>query len=303
MGAGALGPWQAVPEGLPAETVRVMTFNLWHGGEAGGQPLEQSARAIEAARADVVGLQETHGRERGGVRPDHGAGLAALLGWHYLDQGSRTGILSRWPIARELPRNTGAIVRLPSGRTLHVFNVHLPHAPYQPYQLLRIPYEEAPFLETAEEAVDAARVARGAALEATLHEVRTSLAGGEVVVLAGDFNEPSHRDWTPRAVSAGFAPLVVPYPSTRAVEEAGLRDAFRAVHPDEAARPGWTWTPTTDPGDPKDRHDRIDLVFVGGSRATVERCEIVGERAATADIVVEPWPSDHRAVVATVIVR
>jgi hypothetical protein len=29
----------------------------------------------------------------------------------------------------------------------------------------------------------------------------------------------------------------------------------------------------------------------------------VGERADTADIVVDPWPSDHRAVVATVVVR
>jgi exodeoxyribonuclease III len=298
--AAVVSACRPAPDVPPPDTIRVMTFNLWHGGDAGKQPLEQSARVIEAARADIVGLQETHGLERDGVRPDHGARLAAMLGWHYQDQGSRVGILSRWPIVGELGGAAGVVVRLPSGRTVHVYNVHLAHAPYQPYQLLRIPYEKAPFLETAAEAVAAARAARGAQVEATLDDIRTSLAGGEVVILTGDFNEPSHMDWTPRAASAGIVPIAVPYPATRAIEEAGLRDAFRTMSPDEVMHPGWTWTPTTRPDDPKDRHDRIDMVFVGGARAAVEGCEIVGERADTADIVVDPWPSDHRAVVATV---
>src|SRR5688500_1090149 len=56
---------------------RVMTFNLWHGGEAGGQPLSQSVEVIKAAGADVVGVQETGGQApRGRPRPDHGARIA-----------------------------------------------------------------------------------------------------------------------------------------------------------------------------------------------------------------------------------
>jgi exodeoxyribonuclease III len=289
----------------PPDRIRVMTFNLWHGGEAGRQPLEQSARAIQAAGADIVGLQETHGlaRDDGTERQDNALRLAALLRWHYVDQGRRTGILSRWPIAREGVPTQGALVILPSGRTLRVFNVHLAHAPYQPYQLLRIPYEQAPFLETADDAVAAAEAARGAEIRTMLDEVLASLARGEAVVLTGDFNEPSHLDWTPRAAAAGLVPLAVPFPTTRAVEDTGLRDAFRLIHPDEVKRPGWTWTPTTSPDDPEDRHDRIDMVFVGGSRVSVEGAEVVGEHADTSDIVLDPWPSDHRAVVATILVR
>jgi endonuclease/exonuclease/phosphatase (EEP) superfamily protein YafD len=79
-----------------------------------------------------------------------------------------------------------------------------------------------------------------------------------------------------------------------------MRDAFRSVLPDEVDNPGWTWTPTTKSDDPKDHHDRIDFVFVGGPNVTVKRCEIVGEDGKFADIVVQPYPSDHRAVVATV---
>ena len=43
------------------ETVRIMSFNLWHGGDAGKQPLEQTIEVIKNAKADVVGLQETSG--------------------------------------------------------------------------------------------------------------------------------------------------------------------------------------------------------------------------------------------------
>jgi exodeoxyribonuclease III len=302
--SGCRAPEADTPRPSPPDVIRVMTFNLWHGGEAGKQPLEQSVRAIEIARADIVGLQETDGLEREGSRTDNGPRLAEMLGWHYVAQGSRTGILSRWPVAEGTPSpTTGVLIHLPSGRRVRVFNVHLAHAPYQPYQLLSIPYEKAPFLKTSEEAVAAARAARGEQMDATLVHVREALARDEVVVLTGDFNEPSDLDWTPRAADARLVPLAVPYPATRAVEAAGLRDAFRTVHPDEVGRPGRTWTPITRPDDPKDRHDRIDLVFVGGLHVTVTACEIVGEHADTADIVVEPWPSDHRAVVATMSIN
>ncbi|MFM1767652.1 MAG: hypothetical protein RJA22_181 [Verrucomicrobiota bacterium] len=290
------------PEARPAaNAVRVMTFNLWHGGDAGKQPLAQSAGVIRSAQADVVGLQETHGleRDKGAGRPDHGRELARQMDWHYLDQGGRTGILSRWPIVTNTPGRWGAVIRHPSGRSFHLFNAHLNHAPYQPYQLLGIPYANAPFLKTAEEAVEAARRARGGQVERLLAEIRPVLAAGGPVLLTGDFNEPSHQDWTPRAAGAGRCPLAVPYPSTRAVAAAGLRDAFREIHPDEVARPGHTWTPLTRPDDPKDRHDRIDLVFVGGAGVRVLRCQVVGESAEAADVVVRPYPSDHRAVVAT----
>ncbi|HMO65583.1 MAG TPA: endonuclease, partial [Verrucomicrobiota bacterium] len=113
--------------------------------------------------------------------------------------------------------------------------------------------------------------------------------------------EPSHQDWTPRAVVVGKAPLSVVWPATLAVTETGLRDTFRLAHPDEVARPGWTWTPTTAPDDPKDRHDRIDLVFVGPG-VRVKSSQVVGESPAWADLVVTPYPSDHRAVVAEVTV-
>jgi endonuclease/exonuclease/phosphatase family metal-dependent hydrolase len=280
--------------------LRVMSFNLWVGGESGKQPLEQTAQVIRAARADIVGLQETLGNKRDGVRPDNGAKVAALLGWHYFAQGGGPAVASRHPILANSPGRAGVTIRLPSGREVRMFNVHLAHAPYQPYQLAGIPYANGRFIKTAGEAVDEARKARGAQVERLLSELKPALADGTPVFLTGDFNEPSHQDWTPRAAAAGKCPVAVEYPSTLAVTRAGMRDAFRTAHSDEVTRRGWTWTPTTSPDDPKDRHDRIDLVFFAGANVTVKRCEIVGESAQFADIIVQPYPSDHRAVVATV---
>lgn len=288
--------------GDAAESLRVMSFNLWHGGDAGKQPLSQTMEVIRAAGADIVGLQETGGyeKEKGAGRPDNGRKLAAMLGWRYFDQGERTGILSRFPIVTNTPRKWGVSIRLPSGRDVWMFNAHLMYAPYQPYQLLKIPYANAPFIKSADEAVSEARKARGEQVERLLAELKPVLARRQPVFLTGDFNEPSHQDWTKRAAEAGKCPLAVAYPSTLAVTTAGMRDAFRAAFPDEVAHPGRTWTPTTKPDDPKDRHDRIDFVFFGGPNVTARRCEVVGEDRQYAGIVVSPYPSDHRAVVATV---
>ena len=284
-----------------AVELRVMSFNLWNGGDSGKQPLSQTAKVIRAAQADIVGVQETGGweTEKGAGRPDRGRKLAGILGWHYYDQGAHTAILSRHPIVTNAPGKWGVSIRLPSGRLVWMFNVHLPAEPYQPYQLAGIPYANAPFLKTAEEAVAEARKARGAQVERLLCDLKPALKSGQPVFLTGDFNEPSHLDWTARAVSAGRCPIAVEFPSTFAVTRSGMRDAFRTVFSDEVARPGLTWTPTTRPTDPKDRHDRLDFVFFAGGSVKVKACEIVGESGDTSDIVVYPYPSDHRSVVAT----
>lgn len=284
---------------MSADVVRAMTFNLWRGGEGGQHPLERSAEVIAAAGADCVGLQETGGIALGGRRPDNGRKLASLLGWHHAEQRAGTAVISRFPLLDVTPERWGVRLGLPSGRHLSFFNAHLTDAPYQPYQLAGIPYSDDPFIRTADEAVRSAHAARGADVAALLREIRSEVSRGSVI-LTGDFNEPSHLDWTVAAAAAGRCPLAVPWPATVAVAEAELVDAFRAVRPDEIGDRGDTWTPTTVVGAPEDRHDRIDFVFVGGVGARILDARILGEDARHADVVVHPYPSDHRAVVAAV---
>lgn len=282
------------------ETMRVMSYNIWVGGEAGRQPLSQTVKVIEAARADLVGMQETRGERRNGQRPDAARAIAKLLGWHYLDQGDGTAVVSRYKITGSTPKKWGVRVELPSGRRAWLFNVHLAHAPYQPYQLLKIPYADAPFLDDAEQAVAAARDAREESITAMLGELQAVRGEGAAMFVTGDFNEPSPLDWTEAVCQAGRCPCIVKWPSADAVLQAGFVDAYRQIHHDPLKAPGYTWTPLTNEDDPQDRHDRIDQVLVGGDGVSVEHAEIVGESPENADIVVTPYPSDHRGVVATV---
>jgi exodeoxyribonuclease III len=283
-----------------AVSLRVMTFNLWIGGEAGGEPLEQTAEVIRAARADLVGIQECCGKEFGGRRPDNTQRIAEMLGWHSFSQGNGTAsIVSRHPIMGCTPGKWGAQIELPSGWRVWLFNAHFFHAPFQPYQLLGIPYFNGRFVQTADEAIFESRQARQHEVEAMLAEIAVVRSPDSIVFVTGDFNEPSLLDWTAAVHNAGRHPAIVRWPATAAVCEAGFKDAYREVYPDPLQSPGYTWTSRTSEDDPNDHHDRIDFVLVGGP-ATVTKVEIVGERADRADIVVTPYPSDHRGVVATV---
>ena len=124
--------------------------------------------------------------------------------------------------------------------------------------------------------------------------------GAEATFVFGDFNEPSGLDWTQAAVDADNQPIVVDWPTTRALEDEGFVDTFRDANPDPVAKPAFTWTPSSKPTVSWDHHDRIDFVLARADDLEVESAAIVGEKRPEADIVVRPWPSDHRAVAATV---
>jgi len=276
-----------------AGELRVMSYNLWIGGAAGGEPINRSVAVIRAGKADIVGLQETYG---GSPRTGRSRQIAEALGWYHFDQGSRTAIISRFPIGEPTPNKWGVRLHTPDGE-LAVFNAHFPPAPYQPYQLLGIPYGTGRFIESAEEAITEATAARGNNMARLLRDIATMPAGTHAIPIfvTGDFNEPSHQDWTPAAAAAKRCPLAVNWPTTRAFTERGFIDGYRRAFPDPVAHPGLTWTPITKETDPKDRHDRIDFVF--GKGLPVLAAQVVGEKAARADVVVTPYPSDHRAVV------
>ena len=286
------------PRSLMAEqiTLRVMTFNIWIGGAAGKQPLKQTTEAIIKARADIVGMQETmHGSS------DSSKIIADSLGWYHFAQGGNTSILSRYPIKENTPNRWGTAIELNEETQIYFFNVHFRPSPYQPYQLKKIPYGNAPFINTAEEAIEWATKARGDQVDRMLSEVIPAVKTRSPVFVTGDFNEPSFQDWTRAAAKQKIVPLPVQYPATLKVTQAGLIDTFRKAHPDEIANRGYTWTNTTKPNDPKDFHDRIDFVFCAGAK--IIKSELVGENDANADIMLSPWPSDHRAVVSTVIIQ
>ena len=78
-------------------SLRVMSYNIHRGGIiCNKQPLSQTAKAIQLAKADMVGIQETRS-PKGDTLED----LAKLLGWNH-DGGKGSNILTRYEIVESL---------------------------------------------------------------------------------------------------------------------------------------------------------------------------------------------------------
>lgn len=293
-----------------ATELTVMSFNVWGGGANEGKDVAETAAVIRETGADIIGIQETKPEpdvcdadDCVPTGPSIAKDLAKALGFFYYEQTKANpalwanAILSRHPIGKATANDLGVEIDV-NGRKVHAFNIHLTDYPYQPYQLLGIDYGPAPFLKTADEAVKAASTARGPAVDLLMNELKEAEAS-DAVLLFGDLNEPSYRDWSEAAVKSGRHPMVVKYPTAVRIEQqGGFTDLMRAAHPDEVAKPAFTWTPMTEASDPDDHHDRIDYIFARAPKLETLSVSIVGEKAPEADIVVTPWPSDHRAVVA-----
>ena len=279
------------------ESIRVMSYNIHRGGVVMlKQPLSQTAKVIQSAQADIVGIQETRS-----PRGDKLEELAKLLGWNH-DMGKGSQILTRYEILESL--NSGVKIKLDSGKEAYVFNLHLPSHPYQPYQLLGIRPKwhkhtnDITFIKTEAEAIEWAKKARGRELSKLLRLIRTIPDKQAPIFVVGDFNEPSHLDWTERAAKATRHPIKVEYPNSLAMIKAGFTDAYRAIYHDEMKHPGYTWSSFYKFDDPTTHPDRIDFVYFKGKGIKLTEVKIVGENQKDADIVISPYPSDHRAVVA-----
>ena len=141
------------------------------------------------------------------------------------------------------------------------------------------------------------------------------------VILMGDFNEPSHQDWTANQANMfDHNGVVMEWHSTKSLIDNGFTDAFREVYPDEVVNPGITWpavatgTGSTSWTPKSDERDRIDYIFHKGTNVTAKSAAIVGPKAAFVNDVAStansendnfvadqlPWPSDHKAVLATI---
>jgi endonuclease/exonuclease/phosphatase family metal-dependent hydrolase len=265
-----------------------MVFNIEEGGE--GVDFAQVVGAIRHADPDIVALEEAVG---------HASRIATELGWPYASM--RTQVISRLPIV-DVPEGDDqpVFVEVGRGRFVAIDNVHLPAEPYGP--------ESARQGGTPAEVTALEHRIRLPAIERRLARLRPLAATGMPVVMLGDFNAPSHLDWTTAAI--GLRPHVrhaIEWPVSRAIEAAGFSDAWRAVHPDPVRDPGLTWwadRPPTggyEPGaDTPD--DRIDHIHVAGPIRVIDAVLIGESGRSDVAIGIDPWPSDHRAVLARLTV-
>jgi endonuclease/exonuclease/phosphatase family metal-dependent hydrolase len=301
---------------------RLMTFNILQGGGNaknvgignelfGGSRIDEIASAIKLAEADVVGIQEDCSSKSNVI-------LNALGdGWY------RAGkVYSKFPaqlLYSNKDRSLEVVdVELAGLRVVRIVNCHWWPNNYGPFlaqeKLRADPQVDLNVLAKIVEEKGARRGGtRG--YKATIEPLEEAIEEKRAIFLLGDFNEPSHLDWTEYYAKNGpdrwvdnptGIPLRLPvrWPGSVLLENVGMVDSFRQFHADEVKKPGNTWTPPYPKQTPGRRPyrdqvlDRIDRVYHHRINVKVASAQVVGEKGDTSDIVIEGrWASDHRAVV------
>ena len=266
-------------------TLKVMEFNVEYGGTQ--VSFAKVVEAVKQAQPDVIGLEEAE---------TNTARLAEAAGYPYWSNA--TQVVSRYPLL-EPPGAKGAYlyVQVQPGRGVALANVYLPSDDPGPQAIRRgAPVEK---VQAAEEKARLPYIQ-------TVLEVLPPLADrGIPTFLVGDFNAPSWRDYTQAVVGTrDYVKYVVEWPVSKAVEAAGFTDSWRVVYPDPLKSLGLTWWAARpkvagwNPGRNAPQ-DRIDFIYSAGP-ATATAAQLAGELGGPeVTFAVDPWPSDHRAVLST----
>ena|GEM_PF-1337074 len=278
--------------------LRLMSMNA-SGGQGGfaATPalLAQRIAAVQAAGADVVGLQEVDGSDivamAKGLGWTNSQGVANSVSGERTDYvnpngdtlAGRVGIISRYPILNRIGQTTnnyggvGATIQVSTNLRVHVFNAHLwwgaASTNAYPPGTSPVTGTYGPYWQTHgsnwTDIVSMENALLVPAVNELLALAKPYISNSEPVFLTGDFNNPSHQDY----------PATNPWPATVACVNAGLVDSYRQMHPTNriatagqflASDPGVTWTSAgatgSEPGTMNGSSgtpafDRIDFVF------------------------------------------
>lgn len=316
----------------PGREVSVLQFNIWQEGTMVPGGFEAIADEVARLEPDFVTLSEP--------RNYHGTrfcdriveALRSRGKTYYSFYSYDSGLLSRHPIADSatvfpIQGDHGTVYKLSTtlhGKPMAVYTAHLDYQNDTYYEVRG--YDGNSWRRMEEPLLDVPTILkrndaslRDEEICAFLADAAREVEQGSYVFLGGDFNEPSHLDWTEATKdSADHHGIVVPWTCTRLLEEGGFRDAYRERYPNPVTHPGYTY-PSDNPAlaplkitwaPQSDERDRIDYVFFYPRRGLrVKDAFIVGPRGcirygkraveSSRDTFVEPlgvWPSDHKGV-------
>jgi exonuclease III len=266
-----------------SKEIKVMTWNIWHGGLHGSQAddfAEDTAnthnvlKVLQEENPDILFMQETY---------CCGMDLAREAGYKHSWRGSSNlSIHSKYPILDTInifrPFNSHAAVIDVDGVHLLCVNIWLHYLPdtfndikhYSPDSLIA---GEGP--------------TRLMEITAILHSVDSlAEATGLPVIMGGDFNSGSHLDWVESTRDAHYG-KVVEWPVSKLMKDRRFTDSFREVHPDPSLTLEGTWGFLND----DIISDRIDYIYYRGDNINTRQSKIVMDDPAGGF-----FNSDHRAI-------
>lgn len=316
-------------------TLKVLQFNIWQEGTVVPGGFDAIIDEVIRTKADLITLSEVRNYKGTSLDKRLVEALKAKGYTFYSERSEDTGILSRYPIVQQwdffpVKDDKGSITKAlinVDGVEVALYSAHLDYrncSLYLPRGYDGSTWDELPSPITNPKIIaeDNLKSRRDEAIDAFIADAKKERSNGRVVILGGDFNEPSHLDWTEATKNLyDHRGVVIPWRNTLELSKNGFIDAFRKVFPNPVTHPGFTF-PADNPAvdikklawSPKaDDRDRIDFIFYHpDSRILLKEVKIVGPKGSVArnqrivetsmDIFDTPagvWPTDHKAVLAT----
>ncbi|MEG2276426.1 MAG: endonuclease/exonuclease/phosphatase family protein [Odoribacter sp.] len=314
--------------------IRFLQLNIWQEGKMVDGGYEALVNEIARADADFVMLSEVRNYKDTRFCDRIVASLKEKGKTYYSFFSDDSGLLSKYPLldsAMIFPLNGdhGSVHKLVAdidGREVAVYTAHLDYLNCAYYDVRGYDGNSWQPLDTPltdRDSVLRKNVAsqRDDAIRAFLADAAVERGKGRFVFIGGDFNEPSHRDWTEATKdSADHHGMVIPWTVTTLLEDDGFLDAYRTYFPNPVKNPGYTFPADTKSADIKkllwapnaDERERIDYIFYAQAEGlALTRVFIYGPKGSirsglrmeehTSDVFVEPcglWPTDHKGLIA-----
>jgi len=311
--------------------IKFLQLNIWKEGVMVKNGYEALADELARADADFVMLSEVRNYKGTRFCDRIVASLKERGKTYYSFYSYDSGLLSKYPIVDSaviFPENGdhGSIYKLTAdweGKRVCVYTAHLDYRNCAYYRVRG--YDGSTWEKMEPDTVVASLLAdnvasqRDDAIRQFIADAEKETAQGHLVFIGGDFNEPSHLDWTEATKdSADHRGVVIPWTVSTMLTQAGYKDTYREMYPDPVKNPGYTypadsketevsrltWTPDAD------ERERIDFIYyypqkglkllqanVFGPRGSIRNSMRVQEN--TQDVFIEPlgvWPTDHKGV-------
>jgi endonuclease/exonuclease/phosphatase family metal-dependent hydrolase len=300
----------ADPVADPAK-LRVLVWNTERGSNPYGVDGRQRVlQLIRDTRPDVVLWQESYKLENENLTL--GQWVANELGWNAWQSNSpHLCIVTPYKMLETFSHQpwhgVGAQLKDPQGRTFVAWSMWIDWRHFVSRASIDNPeITDAELLEL--EAEKSSRLKQARDLMQRI-ETLGQFALDEPLLVGGDWNCPSHLDWTEATAAAFSHRRALPLPVSTLVHEKGFLDTFRTIHPDPVAMPGNTWSPLhekRESGEP-DPPERIDRLYLknpaAGPKLKAVRAHTLPEDWTDAQLPREtsPFPSDHAAVVVDLV--
>lgn len=320
----------------PKQTsISVLQFNIWQEGTMVENGFEGIVDNIINVNPDMVTFSEI----RNYNETDFITRLTNALkekGHNYYGKSSTsTGIISKYSIVEQsviypLENDAGSIIKTQinvNGKALVLYSAHLDYRHYSCY--LPRGYDgstwqkiETPITDVDSILSQSRKSHRLNAIKTFLDDSKKEIEKGRIVIMGGDFNEPSHLDWTFETKDLwDHNGVVIEWEVSKSLYEHGFKDTYREKYPDVANYPGFTF-PSDNPdvelsklswAPGSDERDRIDFIYYYPSNdISLSNSIVVGPTKSVfygkrgeeegKDEFLTPantWPTDHKAVLST----